>query len=287
MAAPDHHGDLPFTVRFWGVRGSIACPGPETLRYGGNTSCLEVRCGERLLIFDAGTGIRRLGQALDRQAAADGAPLDADIYFSHSHFDHVCGLPFFSSIYNPANTFRLWGGHLGPDMTLREVLCELMMAPLFPIPVEAMASRVVFHDFTCGETLDAGDGIRLVTAPLNHPNGAVGYRIEFGGRAICYVTDTEHPAAGRDENILKLIEGADYFIYDSTYTDEEYPAHKGWGHSTWQEAVRLATAAGVRTCVIFHHDPGHDDAMMDRIAAAAETMRPGTIVAREGMILSA
>lgn len=271
-----------FRVQFWGVRGSIACPGPETTRYGGNTSCVEMRCGDRLLIFDGGTGLRPLGQHLD----ALGGTIDADLYFSHSHFDHICGLPFFSSAYSPANRFRLWAGHLLPNHTLRYVLSEMMMAPLFPIPIKVMGAHLTFHDFHAGETLTPASGITLRTAPLNHPNRATGYRIEFGGKAICYVTDTEHVIGKPDQNILGLIKDADIFIYDATYTDAEFKKFAGWGHSTWQEGARLADLAGVKTYVVFHHDPSHDDAFMDRVAAEAQAMRPGTVVAAEGMTLT-
>jgi len=159
-------GKAPFSVRFWGVRGSIACSGPRTARYGGNTSSLEVRCGERMLLFDAGTGIRYLGRALDD------ARLDADLYFTHTHFDHVCGLPFFRPLFHPQNRFRLWAGHLSGAMTLKRVLAEFMMSPLFPVPPDVFKSTLEYRDFNAGETLDAGPGISLRTATLNHPDGA-------------------------------------------------------------------------------------------------------------------
>lgn len=269
-----------FNVRFWGVRGSIACPGLATARYGGNTSCIEIRCGDRVLIFDGGTGLRPLGKHLDTLGA-----VDADLYFTHTHFDHICGIPFFSSAYQKTNRFRIWAGHLLPDHTLRYVLSEMMMAPLFPIPISVLGADLSFHDFRAGDILQPAPGIVLKTALLNHPNGATGYRVEFGGKSICYVTDTEHVPGRPDQSVLGLIKDADLVIYDSTYTDEEFPRYVTWGHSTWQEGVRLANQAGVKRLVIFHHDPSHDDAIMDSIAAAAEKARPGTIVAVEGMTL--
>jgi phosphoribosyl 1,2-cyclic phosphodiesterase len=250
------------------------------VRYGGNTSCLEIRCGGRLLIFDAGTGLRELGAALA------GEPVDADLYLTHTHFDHICGLPFFAPIYAPGNRVRLAAGHLLPDKNLHDVLIEMMMAPLFPIPPSAFQADVSFDDFAVGDVLSPGDGIVIRTARLNHPNDATGYRIEYGGRSICYVTDTEHEDGKRDGTIVDLIRGADLVIYDATYTDDEYPSFKGFGHSTWQEGVRLVEAAGAKTLVIFHHEPGHDDDRMDAIAAQAEQRRPGTVVAREGMVLT-
>ena len=266
------------SVTFWGVRGSIPCPGPATVRYGGNTPCLEIRAADRLMIFDAGTGLLPLGNSL----AAKGAPIDADWYFTHTHFDHIQGIPFFSPLYDKRNRFRLWASHLAPDRSLKDVLSNMMQAPLFPIPIEIFGADVAYNDFPCTTTLEPAPGVRVRTAVLNHPNGATGYRVEVGAKSICYVTDTEHVPGKPDESILGLIAGADLVIYDSTYTDDEYPGHVGWGHSTWQEGVRLVEKAGAKRLAIFHHDPSHDDAFMDRIAAAAAAARPGTIVAREG-----
>lgn len=271
-----------FTVRFWGVRGSIAAPGPDTVRYGGNTSCLEVRCGDRLLIFDAGTGLRGLGNALQRQV-----PVEADLFLTHTHFDHICGLPFFAPMFQPGNRVRLSAGHLLPENDLRKVLVEMMMAPLFPIPPSRFRAHVDYKDFTAGETLTPAPGVTLRTAPLDHPDRATGYRIEFDGRAICYVTDTEHDPETPNAAILALIRDADIVIYDATYTDGEFPTVCGFGHSTWQEGVRLADAAGATTLVIFHHEPGRTDAELDAIAREAEALRPGTVVAREGLVLQA
>ena len=270
-----------FSVTFWGVRGSIACPGPDTLRYGGNTACLEVRLGQRVVILDGGTGLRRLGAKLDRAGE-----VDADILFTHTHLDHICGLPFFSSVYAQGNRFRLWAGHLLPAHTLREVLAEMMRAPLFPVPITVLGAELEFHDFNAGKPIDLGRGLVVRTAVLNHPNGATGYRIEHAGRSLCYVTDTEHVPGRHDPNVVELARGADLLVYDCTYTDAEYPRYAGWGHSTWEEGVRLCEAAGVRRLAIFHHDPARDDAAMDEIAAAAEERRPGTIVAMEGMTLN-
>lgn len=273
-------GAEDFSVRFWGVRGSVACPSCETVRYGGNTSSLEIRCGGRILLFDAGTGIRYLGRELAQEA-----PLDVDLYLTHTHFDHICGMPFFGPFFDPRNRFRLHAGHLGPELGLRYVLSEMMMAPLFPVPLEIFAANLSFHDFTCGEVLRPQPDITIRTAPLNHPDRATGYRVEFGGRSICYITDTEHVPGSPDENILQLIAGADIAIYDAMYTDAEYGKRVGWGHSTWQEGARLCAEAGVKTYVVFHHDPDHDDAFMDRVGREVAEMRPGSIVAREGLVL--
>ena len=269
----------PFTVRFWGVRGSIACSGPRTARYGGNTSSLEVRCADELLLFDAGTGMRYLGKTLD------GARLDADLFFTHTHFDHICGLPFFRPMFDPQNHFRLWAGHLRGAMTLKRVLAEFMMSPLFPVPPEVFRSSVEYRDFNAGETLTTLKGVRVRTAPLNHPDGATGYRVEYDGRSICYVSDTEHVPGSLDRNILGLIAGADLVIYDCMYTDDEYRRYVGWGHSTWQEGIRLCKEARAKRMVVFHHDPDHDDDILDGIAREVDKALSGSLVAHEGLVL--
>lgn len=272
-----------FLARFWGVRGSIAAPGPATTRYGGNTSSVEVRCGARLLLLDAGTGVRCLGNRLLAEA-----PLDADILLTHTHFDHVCGLPFFKPFFQERNRFRLWAGHLGGGLSLQRVVREFMMAPLFPVPPEVFKAQIEYRDFRSGEVLplERAPGVTVRTAPLNHPNGATGYRIEYAGKSLCYVTDTEHVPGQPDRSVLGLIEGADAVVYDCMYTDEEYArSYVGWGHSTWQEAVRLCKAARVKKLVVFHHDPDHDDDMLDALGREVAAALPGAILAKEGLEL--
>ena len=275
-------------VRFWGVRGSISCPGAEYARYGGNTSCLELTAGGRQLIFDAGTGIRTLGLELVRQA-----PLDIDIYFTHTHLDHISGLTFFAPLFDQRSTVRMWAGHLEAPYTLKKVVGHLMQAPLYPVSLDIFQARVEFREFRAGDALSCG-AVAVRTAPLNHPNGATGYRIDYRGKSICYITDTEHREGQIDDTIVELCRGADVMIYDSSYTDQEYPRYRGWGHSTWQEGVRIANAAGVGTLAIFHHDPSHDDAFMDGVAREAALVRPGiaasglprVLVAHEGLTLT-
>ncbi len=265
-----------FLLRFWGVRGSIACSGPETQGYGGNTSCIEIRCADRLLVFDGGTGLRPLGLSLP---SAD--PLELDHFYSHTHWDHIAGMPFFCPAYRAGCKIHVRAGHLAAQGGIEAALRQAMTEPLFPVPLDIFHADIDFSDFSAGDTLDLGDGIVVRTAPLHHPDGATGYRVEFDGRSICYVTDTEHVPGSPDQNILGLIKGADLVIYDSTYTDDEFPTYVGWGHSTWQEGARLCQAAGVKRFAIFHHDPGRDDDALDRIGAAAARQFSGAFVARE------
>ena len=268
------------TVRFWGVRGSIACPLPAYMGFGGNTSCVEVRAAGRVFILDAGTGIRPLGQLLRREGVRE-----ADILFSHTHWDHVNGFPFFVPAFQPDHAFRVFAGHLAEEGGIREAIAGHMHEPMFPVPLDVMKARISFTDFRAGEPLDLVPGVRVRTAPLNHPNGATAYRIEHAGRSVCYMTDTEHVPGRPDENVLGLIAGADLVIYDSTYTDAELPARVGWGHSTWQEGLRLVRRAGARRLVAFHHDPDHDDEVMAGIERELAAEPGEHLVAREGLRL--
>lgn len=267
-------------VQFWGVRGSIACPSPQHVVFGGNTSCIEVFCGEHRLVLDAGTGIRGLGRAFMESGVKR-----AHVLLTHTHWDHINGFPFFEPGFQAGRHFEIMAGHLGPG-GLREVFAGQMAQPTFPVPLDAMKATLSFSDFRAGDTFILENALRVRTAPLNHPNGATGYRIEGSGKSVCYVTDTEHIPGQPDQNVLGLIEGADLVIYDSTYTDDEFPDKVGWGHSTWQEAVRLCTQADVKKLAIFHHDPEHEDDFMRRVEADARAMWEGATVAREGMRLT-
>lgn len=271
---------MSFKLKFWGVRGSIACPGPEYVRYGGNTSCVEVTIDGERFILDGGTGIRNLGHWMLRKQARR-----ATILLSHTHWDHINGLPFFSPAFHKNCSFHIMAGHLLEFGKIADVFAGQLKNPYFPVPVKAMRAALTFEDFAAGETLKLGRRGRLTvrTAPLNHPNNATGYRFEHRGLSLCYVTDTEHAPGKPDQNILGLIDGADLMIYDSTYTDEEFPSKVTWGHSTWQEGVRLAKAAGVRRLAIFHHDPDHHDDFMDNVEANASREFAGAFVARENM----
>jgi phosphoribosyl 1,2-cyclic phosphodiesterase len=269
---------MVFAVEFWGVRGSIACPSPRHVVYGVNTSCLEVSAGDHHIILDAGTGIRDLGDSLLKRDVRH-----AHLLLTHVHWDHINGFPFFSPAYVGNRTFEIRAAHLAPLGGVREVLAGQMGQPTFPVPLETMRSKLVFEDFMASDTFSLGSDVRVRTASLNHPNGATGYRLECSGKSLCYVTDTEHAPGKPDQKILGLIEGADLVIYDCTYTDDEFVSKVGWGHSTWQEAVRLCRAANVKQLAIFHHDPAHEDPFMAEVERQARTMWEGAIVAREGM----
>ena len=267
------------TVKFWGVRGSIACPSPEHVVYGGNTSCIAVTTEAGIVVFDAGTGIRGLGREI-----IGGGLTQAQLFFTHTHWDHINGFPFFAPAYNPAFRLEIHGPkQVGSPRGIQHVLTSQMETPNFPVPLAAMRGIVSYEDFEVGSVFTPYEGVTLRTAPLNHPNGACGYRLETGGASMAYITDTEHTPGTQDENVLSLMRGADLVIYDCTYTDAEFPAKVGWGHSTWQEGIRLARAAGAKRLAIFHHDPEHTDDIMAGIEAEALQLWDGVVVARDGM----
>ncbi|HEY9850360.1 MAG TPA: MBL fold metallo-hydrolase [Leptolyngbyaceae cyanobacterium] len=272
-----------FTIHFWGVRGSIPCPGPHTVRYGGNTPCIEMRVGNKRLIFDGGTGLRVLGQSL-----LSHMPLEAYMFFTHSHWDHIQGFPFFTPAFIKGNCFHIYGAVSPNGATVQQRLNDQMLHPNFPVPLQIMGAQLKFYNLEMGDTVELGD-VKIETGLLNHPGEAIGYRINWQGCSAAYISDTEHYPDRLDENVLRLANNADVMIYDATYTDEEYHSPKsskvGWGHSTWQEAVKLAKTANVKQLVIFHHDPLHDDDFLDLVGDRAVQLFPNTILAREGMTI--
>jgi phosphoribosyl 1,2-cyclic phosphodiesterase len=272
---------MGFAVKFWGVRGSIACPSPRHVGFGGNTSCLEVTCGEERIVLDAGTGIRGLGHELRKADVRR-----AHLLLTHTHWDHINGFPFFSPAFDSARHFKIMAGHLSEEGGVKAVFAGQMAQPTFPIPLETMAGQLEFEDFHAGDTFTVSPGVVVKTAPLNHPSGATAYRIEHAGKALCYVTDTEHIVGKPDQSVLGIIEGADLVVYDSTYTDDEFPSRISWGHSTWQEGVRLCRAANVKQLAIFHHDPDHEDPFMEALEVEARDAWDGAFVSRETMVVT-
>ncbi|MBD1824280.1 MBL fold metallo-hydrolase [Cyanobacteria bacterium FACHB-DQ100] len=272
-----------FHIHFWGVRGSIAVPGNETVRYGGNTSCIEMRVGGKRLVFDGGTGLRVLGKSMMQQL-----PVEAHLFFSHSHWDHIQGFPFFIPAFIPGNCFHIYGAIAPNGATMQQRLSDQMHHPNFPVPMQVMKSDLKFTDVTVGDVIELDD-IQIETGRLNHPNTAIGYRVTFQGKTVVYATDTEHYPDRIDPDLVHLARNADVLIYDACYTDEEYYDEKspkiGWGHSTWQEALKVVKAAGVKQAVMFHHDPNHDDDFLDSVEAQVRSVFPNSLLAREGMIL--
>jgi phosphoribosyl 1,2-cyclic phosphodiesterase len=270
-----------FQIKFWGVRGSIPCPGSETVRYGGNTSCVEMQVGRERLIFDGGTGLRILGQSLMAEN-----PVKGHLFFTHSHWDHIQGFPFFIPAFIKGNTFKIYAVPSPNGATMKQRLNDQMLHPNFPVPLQIMQADLGFYNLEMGETINCGD-VTVETQPLNHPGEAVGYRVSWQGLSAAYITDTEHFPDRLDDNVLALAQQADVMIIDATYTDEEYNDPKyskvGWGHSTWQEAIKIAKAAQVKHLVLFHHDPAHNDDFLDRIGEQATMIFPQTILAREGL----
>ena len=272
------------TVRFWGVRGSIPCPGPHTVRYGGNTPCVEIQVGHSRLIFDGGTGLRVLGESLLKQM-----PIEAHMFFTHTHWDHIQGFPFFTPAFMKGNCFHIYGV-LGPNNeTIEKRLTDQMLHPNFPVPLQVMAGNLQFHNLAVGEAREI-DGVTISNAPLNHPGESVGYRIDWQGLTVSYLTDTEHFPEQLDPSVLKLADQTDVLIYDCTYTDAEY--HEtgnekiGWGHSTWQEAVKVAKAVKAKKLVLFHHDPTHDDDFLDHVGQQVQQVFPNSVMAKESLVLT-
>ncbi len=242
---------------------------------------MEVRCGEHLIILDAGSGIRELGIALQKEQ-----PLTAHILFSHLHWDHIQGFPFFRPAFVPNNLFHIYAKRQ-LNTTLQNLLAGQMMYPHFPKTLEDMAAGMSFHELDHGDTIELGEA-RIACAPANHPDGCIMFRIEYRGRALVYATDTEHFECV-DPVIKNLSQDADCLIYDAMFTDEEYQgkvgvfSKAGWGHSTWQQAVRLAREANVKRLMLFHHDPAHDDEFIAQYEKQAREQFPATYAAYEGL----
>jgi phosphoribosyl 1,2-cyclic phosphodiesterase len=253
------------SVRCWGTRGSIPSPGPTTVRYGGNTTCFEVRHKGQRLIFDAGSGIRPLGTDL-----VEKGPNSIHIFLTHFHWDHIQGFPFFAPLYDPEDTIKV----VGPkqrDIDVQNLFAGQMGPIYFPVPFSVVAAAMEF------EHLNGGgyeiDDTHLEVMRVKHPSFVIGYRVKVGGRTICFIPDNEMEGTGYDvgeawdRRIKDFVADADLLIHDSMYTDDEYRARAGWGHSTFEQAVRLAEDGGVRRLLLFHHDPTRSDQELDGIVS--------------------
>ena len=266
-------------LRFWGVRGSAATPGPTTLEYGGNTACVELKAprnvelqtpGDEAIVFDGGTGIRELGLHLPARRI--------HLFLTHFHWDHIQGIPFFGPLYNPANHVTIYSSRFSAP--LQAALTGLMAEPYFPVRFEALGAKIELVDLGSSETRVGDVTVRAFEA--NHPQGACGYRIDSGGAGAVYSPDREHGHPRLDQVLAGAARGANVLVIDSQYTPEEYPSHQGWGHSSWRESIHVARAAGVKRLVLFHHDPSHNDEMLHTIQAEARREFPETYVAKEG-----
>jgi len=268
------HSASDLLVRFWGVRGSIPSPLPTHMRYGGNTSCVEVRFGEQLLILDAGSGIRLLGQDLIDRASGKG--LEGTLFLSHAHWDHIQGLPFFMPGYSERNRFTVLSGP-GKGAVLDQALRNQMSAPHFPVGFEQLHAFGPIAELQSGANV-VGD-LKVQTTELNHPGGCTGFRIETGQASLGYLPDHEPwPANTRDAhtNLVQFLRGLDLLILDGQYTAEEYPHKIGWGHGCLPNTVEVAIEAGVGRLVLFHHDPSRTDVQIDGMLAEARRLAAGS-----------
>ena len=264
-------------VRFWGVRGSIPTPVADNLGYGGNTACVEVRYeAEPPLIFDAGTGARRLCTALLKEAG--GSPFSANIFLTHFHWDHIQGIPFMPALHAASSQLTFYSDR--PADMLQDTLKGQMSSPYFPVHLPEVLAEVRHHQIE-PQGLEIGS-LTVKPFPLCHPDGAVGYRISAPGECVVYASDHEHGDDQYDRGVLENAQGADMLIYDAQFTPEEYPSRVGWGHSTWLEGTKVARQAGVNQLALFHHDPGHDDQALSAIERDARGEFANTVVTKEG-----
>jgi len=275
-------------IKFWGTRGSVPVPGSGTVKFGGNTSCVEVRCGKELIILDAGTGIKNLGLELLKEM-----PVKASIFFSHLHWDHIQGMPFFSPIYIQGNEFNFYGGKTW-DIKLENALKGQMKNPIFPISlntVNSVGAKVQYMDIEEDKIIQIGgkEQVTIQSIELCHTDKVFGFRIEYKGKSLIYATDTENlpePSA----KLMELAHNSDLIIHDAQYTTEEYyglngPSKKNWGHSTPEVAALVALKAKAKMLVLFHHDPYHDDSIIEQIQRKASAIFPNTIAASESVVI--
>ena len=269
----------PIRVRFHGVRGSMPNPDPSVAGYGGDTLCIEIdtpTASHRLLI-DAGTGIRNV----PAPSADDDTALEVDLLLSHFHLDHLAGLPFFTPIYQPRNTFHFHGRAEG--MTVREAIDGVIRPPWFPVPVCESPSKKTYTDLD-GEPFEI-EGLQITPIWLHHPQGVTGYRIESEGHVVVIATDHEAGDPEADSRLIEAARGANLLVHDGQYTDSQYPKHTGWGHSTWRRAIEGAQQAGVERLLIVSHDIERTDAELDSIVANVQKEHPWVDAARVGMVV--
>jgi phosphoribosyl 1,2-cyclic phosphodiesterase len=267
-------------VKFYGTRGSIPVPEKEYMHFGGNTACVLIRFdNEKLLILDAGSGMRKLGQEL---AADPVGTRHLRIALSHTHWDHIQGFPFFQPAFLPEYTLDLYLGKRNEmEQDLKSIFSNQMRFEYFPIGLEKLQATIRFWEPEPVPTLTSWGG-KVSACPLPHPGQSYGYRYEYGGKTIVYCTDVEH---GEEINpsVVELAQGADLLIHDAQYTPEELPARQGWGHSSWLQAVQVAQQAQVKRLALFHHDPAHTDHFLLQEEKRCKAILPTAFFAREGM----
>ena len=269
-------------VTFWGVRGSIPCCGAEYLRVGGNSSCVSVLVKDKIIIFDAGTGIRDLGHWLEERPDIK----EAHLFLSHAHYDHIIGFPFFRPLWRDDFKVTVYATVLGKYGGTKSFFQSRIFGdPFFPVSLDMLKCDLSFQDCQNGDilSLDSHGQAEVFVGKLNHPGGASGFRLTHQGKSVAYVSDTEHEDDPSNTQVLELIHKTNLVIYDATFTDEEYPRFKGWGHSTWQEGMRLCQQHGVQQMAIYHHDPSHTDDVIEKIEIEAKKSWSGLFVARQGM----
>ncbi len=268
-------------LRFWGVRGSIPTADQEQLLIGGNTSCVELTTADGShIIFDSGTGIRGLGNHIAR---LHNEPYDIHLFLSHTHWDHIIGIPFFAPLHQPFAKIHVYGPERANE-PLDQAILALFKSPYFPLHFSKLKALLTFKELSEGEVV-FGHGFKVKYAPHPHPNGALSYRLEVNGRVITYVTDIEHTKDRLVKSVIELSREADVLIHDCQFHKDDLPAHRSWGHSSWEECTRVAQEAGVKELFLFHFDPNYTDYDVLDMERRAQAVFPHTTAARQGMAL--